>query len=245
MAKTQRKTSYAIEICGELFPNGAALKSRARSILDRYIRRGGPIEERLSDDDAEFFIQLVERRDPARIAHGDFVSEAYRTTREGQVGRHLLFVFFSGKRDFIGWAKLCAGGKTTTQQVLDAMRQSVRSQVLDFECSTYRLSPYSKCPKTGRDISTSGEWGTDLSVVHHDGVPFRQIAAEWFDLECVDPDDVPLLDCEFGGALIAPGRLLDSWQTYHLSRAVLVVVSRKWHEEHHIEERSNKPRKPK
>lgn len=257
MAESGRRTKYATEINGEVFPNGDALRDRCRLILDKYIWGGCPNDVSLDDDDASFFIALVRLRDPARIPAGDYIADVCRTTREGQVGRHLAFFYGSGTKDMIGWSKLCAGKRKKPQQVTDAMRQAVASQMMRAYSSAFGKSGFSVdelgnisidagiavCPKSGRTLSPTGEYADDSAVVHHDGVSFSELRDIWLESSGYTLDALPIVDLELGGSSIAPGDASDSWQAFHAMNANLVVVSKKWHDEHHASERKVKKEK--
>lgn len=233
----QRTTKYAIEINGEVFSNGAALRARMQQILDKYIWPGCPPDVSLEDDDASFFIELVRSRDPGRVPEGDYIKDVARTTREGQVGRHLMFVYGSGERDMIGWSKLCAGPRKRAQEVSDAMRQSILPQMLAAYARAFQFSQVIICPKSGLRLSTTGEFADDTAVVHHDGTSFASLRDEWMQLHEYAEENIPIADRHVGGCEVAPGNVRDSWQAYHALNSTLVVVSKKWHDEHHVEER--------
>lgn len=254
MRVARKATKYAVEINGEIFPTGEALRDRCREILDRHLWPGCPPDVSLSDDDASFFIALVRLRDPARIPAGDYIADVCRTTREGQVGRHLAFFYGSGTKDMIGWSKLCAGKRKKPQQATDAMRQAVASQMMRAYSSAFGKSGFSVdesgnisidantavCPKSGRTLSPTGEYADDSAVVHHDGVSFSELRDIWLESSGYTLDTLPIVELEIGGCSLAPGDALESWQAFHASNANLVVVSKRWHDEHHVEERKQK-----
>jgi hypothetical protein len=251
MGVARKATKYAVDINGEIFKSGEALRDRCRLLLDKYVWPGCPLDVSLSDDDASFFLSLVRIRDPGRIPPGDYVADVCRTTRDGQVGRHLAFFYGSGTKDMIGWSKLCAGKRKKPQQVTDAMRQAVASQMMRAYSSAFSKGGFSVdesgsisiqtntavCPKSGRTLSPTGEYADDCAVVHHDGVSFSELRDIWLDSTGYTVDCLPIVELEIGGCSLAPGDALESWQAFHASNANLVVVSKKWHDEHHSEER--------
>jgi hypothetical protein len=254
MGRQARKTQYAVEINGEVFPNGESLRDRCRSVLDKYIWHGCPAEVSLEDDDSCFFIELVRLRDPIRLEVNGYVRDVTRTTREGQVGRHLCFVYGNGMRDMIGWSKLCAGERKTPQKASDALRQSVANQMArayakTFDASTVSICPSTgvismmaasrivSCPKSGLRLSVTGEFADDVGVVHHDVKSFAEIRDHWMSSNGHTFDSLPLVDRQEGGTALALGDIRDSWEAFHALHAELVVVSKRWHDEHHVEER--------
>jgi hypothetical protein len=234
-----RKTQYAIDINGEFFSSGESLRHRCQEILDKYIWPGCPLDVPLSEDDADFFVTLVRIRDPERISDMTYVREVVRTSREGQIGRHLCFVYGSGDRDMIGWSKMCAGARKRPQYVTDALRQAIASQMMQAYCVAFAAGPIFICPKSGRSLSTTGEWADDTAVVHHDAMTFAEIRDQWMAAHGHTFDSLPLVDRIDGGTDLAPGRVRDSWLQYHQDCASLVVVSKRWHDEHHVKERQN------
>jgi hypothetical protein len=255
MGRHGRKTQYAVEINGELFANGEALRSRCRLLIDKYLWAGCPADVSLDACDSSFFIELVRLRDPSRIeAHG-YVRDVVRTTREGQVGRHLRFVYGDGAVDMIGWSKLCAGEKNTSQKVNDALRQAVAKQMARVYAATFDASAAYVCerteglsvaagsrivicPKSGCRLSVTGEFADDVGVVHHDCMSFADIRDAWLKQNSHNCDSLPLLDRQEGGMTVAPGDIRDSWEAFHALHASLVVVSKRWHDAHHLEERT-------
>lgn len=236
MGVARKATKYAVDINGEIFQSGEALRDRCRLLLDKYVWPGCPLDVSLSDDDASFFISLVRIRDPRRIPEGDYVADVCRTTRDGQVGRHLAFFYGSGTKDMIGWSKLCTGKRGRPQQATDAMRQAVAAQMMRAYSSAF-VGQIAECPKSGRTLSPTGEYADDTAVVHHDGVSFSELRDIWLDRTGYTVDSLPIVELEIGGCSLAPGDALESWQAFHASNANLVVVSKKWHDEHHAEER--------
>jgi hypothetical protein len=255
MGRQGRKTQYAVEINGELFPNGESLRSRCRSIIDKYLWDGCPQDVSLDGCDSSFFIELVRLRNQGRIEANGYVKDVVRTTREGQVGRHLCFVYGNGTRDMIGWSKLCAGERKTQQKVNDALRQAVAKQMSRVYAKTFDASTVSVCkltgaisvtagsrivicPKSGHRLSVTGEFADEVGVVHHDGESFAEIRDAWMEQHGYTFDSLPLLDRQEGGTTIAPGDIRDSWEAFHALHASLIVVSKKWHDTHHSEQRT-------
>ena len=234
-----RKTQYACEILGEYFPTAAVLRERCQQILDRYLSEPCYQEHRMADEDAAFFVELVRLRDPSRIPAGCYVSGVIRGTRQGQVGRHLLFEYSDGTRDMIGWSKLCGGPPACSTRASDAMRQSIKQQMLMAYAEFFDGRGSGVCPKTGRTLSVTGEWCDDAAVVHHEGMAFSEIRDAWLATNGLILDQLPLKDLwDSGGYELAPGALCESWQRFHKDNATLVVVSRRWHEDHHLTQRT-------
>lgn len=236
MGVARKATKYAVDINGEIFQSGEALRDRCRLLLDKYIWAGCPHDVSLDDDDASFFISFVRIRDPRRIPEGDYVADVCRTTRDGQVGRHLAFFYGSGTKDMIGWSKLCTGKRGRPQQATDAMRQAVAAQMMRAYSSAF-AGQIAQCPKSGRTLSVTGEYADDTAVVHHDGVSFSELRDIWLDSTGYTLACLPVVELEIGGCSLAPGDALESWQAFHARHAILVVVSKRWHDEHHAEER--------
>lgn len=231
------KTKYACEILGTFYPTAASLRSRCREILDRYTDPRHGLEQELAGEDHDFFVELVRLRDARRIPPWTYVRRIVRCCRDGQIGRHVRFEYGDGTSDMIGWAKLCGGRPATFAQVSNAMREAVRDQAQSAYTSFFRGSNSGVCPKTGVDISYTGKFYGSRAVVHHDGLSFARIRDMWLESTGRRPEELSLLDMfDGGGHTLAPGEDRDSWRAFHAERAVLVVVSEKWHREHHAAE---------
>lgn len=238
MEGTVRKTQYACDILGEYFATAAELRAKGRRLLDKYLVQPCYAEHVMQEEDAAFFVELVRLRDPSRIPSGCYISRVYRGSRQGQIGRHLVFEYSDGTRDLIGWSKLCGGRPCDLTVGKDAMRQSITPQMLAAWAKFFDGREYGVCPKTGRTISATGSWCDDSAVVHHEGVSFAQIRDAWLHQNKLTADQLPLKDLwDAGGYEIAPGELCESWKRFHEQMATLVVVSSRWHAEHHVAER--------
>lgn len=234
MARKQRRTRYACDINGEHFATAKALGERCRAIIDKYEFPGCPPELEMSDEDAGFFVELVRLRDPDRVPSGCYVMRVLRSNREGQIKRHVKFIYSNGDGDLIGWSKLCGGKPCDATTVSAAMRESVRAQVQQVWSDFFKSSDYGICPMSGRAISSTGELCDDRAVVHHDGMSFSEIRDSWLREMGMKASDVPLRDLfDGGGYEVAAGDLAESWKQYHASHASLVVVSEHWHRNHH------------
>jgi len=228
------KTKYACEILGQQFSTAAALRIRCREILDSYLAPGSPAEQEMLDDDRLFFIELVRLRDQTRIPEGTYVRRVVRCCRDGQIGRHVRFEYGDGTSDMIGWSKLCGGPPATFTQVTNALRESIRDQMQAAYTAFFKGRSSGACPYTGIELSYTGEIHGDRAVVHHDGMQFSQIRDLWFQSTGIKPDGVPLKDLfDGGGYEVSDGEIRDSWRAFHAEKATLVVVSEKWHHEHH------------
>lgn len=231
------KTKYACDILGEYFATAAALRSRCREIIDKYLGGGCQLEEPMVDDDAAFFVELVRLRDSSRIPASTYVRRVVRCCRDGQVGRHVRFEYGDGTNDLIGWAKLCGGKPATFTQVTSAMRETIRHQMQSAYVAFFDGKQFGTCPKTGLQISYTGEHFGDRAVVHHDGMPFAEIRDRWLRERGVRVEDLALKDLwDGGGHELADGVLCESWKRFHKEKALLVVVSDRWHQQHHSKE---------
>jgi len=254
MSKAFRKTKYAIEINGICFASGESLKRHLREIIDSYLWHSCPDDVSMNDDHASFFIELVRLRDPHRIPAGQYIKDVVRTTREGQVGRHVCFIYGNDQRDMIGWGGLCSARKPLRQAANDALRQAVCKQAarvyamafdgthVDMVSDTGELvirggNKICTCPKSGVRLSSTGEFADDVGVVHHDGIPYAEIREAWMAEHGHSHESLPLIERQEGGWGLAPGDVRDSWEAFHAIHADLVVVSKKWHDQHHASER--------
>lgn len=221
VAKT---TEYACDILGEYFANAKSLRLRCREIIDKYLFENCAAEIEMAADDAAFFVELVRLRDGSRIPATTYVRQVLRSTRDGQIGRHIVFQYGNGSRDMIGWSKMCGGRPASRGVAINAMREAVRQQAQEAY------------------IAGVDGVGED-AVVHHDGMPFSEIAEMWLRDVGMTPGGLPLMDLfDGGGYTIAPGPLRESWREFHKRHATLVVVSQQWHIEHHAQERATNRR---
>lgn len=219
-----KKTEYACDILGEYFANATSLRMKCREIIDKYLFDGCAAELEMTIDDAAFFVELVRLRDSSRIPVTTYVRQVLRSTRDGQIGRHVVFQYGDGSRDMIGWSKICGGRPASRGVAINAMREAVRQQMQEAYIAG--------CAGAGDD-----------AVVHHDGIPFSEIAEMWLLDVGMLPEQLPLIDLfDGGGYTISPGPLCESWQEFHKRHATLVVVSQRWHIEHHAQERATKKR---
>lgn len=233
------KTKYACEILGEYFATAAALRLHCRRLIDKYLAAGCQREEVMDDEDAAFFVELVRLRDPSRISTSTYVKRVVRCCRDGQVGRHVRFDYGDGTSDLIGWAKLCGGKTATFTQITNAMRETVRPQVQAAYSAFFNGTHFGLCPKTGLQISHTGEHFGDRAVVHHDGLSFSEIRDMWLLKNQVQMHELELKDLwDSGGYELADGVLRESWKRFHKEKALLVVVSERWHRSHHANEAS-------
>ena len=233
-----RKTQYACDILGEYFSTASELRARCRQLLDKYLVSPCSEEQLMGEDDSAFFVELVRLRDPSRVPAGCYVRSVLRGSRDGQVGRHVVFEYSDGTRDMIGWSKLCGGQPAGLTVASNAMRQSIKPQMQAAYVEFFQGRDFATCPKTGRTLSATGEWCDDSAVVHHEGMSFAEIRDAWLAENNVAADQLPLKDLwDGGGHELAPGPLCDSWKEFHREMATLTVVSSRWHSEHHVSER--------
>jgi len=253
MSPAARKTQYAVEVNGLCFANGTELKKHMRSMIDTYIWPLCPSDVSMNDDDASFLIELVRLRQPRRIPDGQYVRDVLRTTRDGQIGRHVCFVYGSGHRDVISWNGLCTAGKNSRQHANDALRDAVRGQTARVFANAFDdtslatgpngetvITPGSKihiCPMTGLRLSLTGEFADDIGLVHHSGLPFSQIRDAWMAEQGYTHESLPLVELQIGGWTLEKGDIRDSWEAFHAMHSDLIVVSKRWHDEHHAEDR--------
>lgn len=229
-----RKTQYACDILGEYFATATELRARCRELLDKYLVAPCAAEQPMQEDDAAFFVELVRLRDASRVPTGCYVRRVFRGSREGQVGRHVLFEYSDGSLDMIGWSKLCGGQPASATVASNAMRQSIKPQMQKAYVEFFQGHESGTCPKTGVAISAAGGWHGDDAVVHHDGLSFSEIRDAWLLQNGLTLEQIPLKDLwDGGGYEVAPGELCDSWKRFHRERAALAVVSATWHREHH------------
>lgn len=229
-----RKTDYACEILGQYFATASALRIHCRMIIDKYLGDDCLPEEPMSVDDASFFIALVRLRDPDRIPVSTYVRRVVRCCRLGQIGRHVRFDYGDGTRDLIGWSKICGGKPASFSQISNAMRQSILPQMLAAYSSFFCETQSRICPKSGVAISCANDILGEEAIVHHDSVTFAEIRDMWFREMNITPDQLHLKDLwDSGGYELADGPMCESWQKFHKEVATLVVVSARWHKEHH------------
>lgn len=232
-----RATRYACEINGECFATAKSLAARCRVIIDKYLYPHCPLDAEMTEDDAAFFVELVRLRDSARIPCGSYVRKVFRSHREGQIGRHVRFLYGNGEADMIGWSKLCGGRPCDLATVSGALRETVRQQCQLAYARFFDGGPYAVCPKSGLTIGVTAEMCDDAAVVHHDGLQFDELRDGWLASQAITILDIPIKDLWDGGCEVAPGRLADSWKAWHHEHARLIVVSSRWHLEHHADKR--------
>jgi hypothetical protein len=253
MSPVARKTQYAVEVNGIYFANGGELKKHIRSMIDTYIWPGCPDDVSMNEEHSSFLVELVRMREPSRVPDGQYVRDVLRTTREGQIGRHVCFVYGNGHRDVISWNGLCTAGKNSRQHANDALRDAVRGQTARVFARAFDdtsvdtgpngetiIAPGSKihiCPMTGLRLSLTGEFADDIGLVHHNGLPFSKIRDAWMAEHGHTHESLPLVELQIGGWTLAKGDVRDSWEAFHALHADLIVVAKQWHDKHHAEDR--------
>lgn len=235
MAESQpRKSKHAREIGGEFFPTAKAIRDRCRHIFDQYVQTADMPNVKINEEHMRFFVELVR---PSMA-----VVEAYKSTSDGQLGRHLRFLYEDGSDELVGWISACGSAPNRRADANAAMRFESSKLSRDILASFFSARPPWLCQKSGVHISQSGGFDGHLPHVHHDGQEWATIRDEWLALVGMSLEEVPTEPHFDGrGNQMPAGDLRDSWRQYHESRASLVVVSKSWHETHHANNRKESP----
>lgn len=230
-----KKSKHAREICGKWFPTSKAIRQRCRDILDEYAQTHANREIILSRCHTEFFVSLIKPVGQVR--------RAFRSTSEGQIGRHLRFEYEDGSSELASWNDACGSPPKYKKEASDAMRFESDKSSRDLVATFFSCPPPWKCQKSGQFVSRRGGFEGDLAHVHHDGIEWAAIRDAWLQSESITLNDVPIEKHFDGrGYQMIKGSLTDSWRHFHDSVANLVVVSQRWHIEHHAQERATKKR---
>lgn len=227
-----RKSKHARTVGGEFFPTAKALRERCRIILDQYRQTKEAPEVEISLEHMRFFVDVIR---PVRA-----VAFAYKSTADGQLGRHLRFEYEDGSSELVGWSDACGSAPNRRADATAAMRfessKLSRDVLVEFFASP---APW-LCQKSGVHISMSGGFDGELCCVHHDGEEWAAIRDAWLEQEGICLEDVPTEPHFDGrGQQMPAGAFRDSWRSFHDSRAKLVVVSRSWHKRHHASDQES------
>lgn len=228
---TARKSKHAREVCGEFFGTATALRDRCREILDCYPQTHERKHVQLNEKDALFFVELMRSSVP--------VDRVWRTTSEGQLGRHVRFEYLDGSSELVGWSQACGAPKSMKSAVSNAMRFASAASSMELLSRFFSSPGPWRCQKSGVFISQRGGFEGEKAHVHHEGVEWSVIRDMWLEKQCISIDDVPVREGFDGrGYEMTPGDLRESWRRFHDQHARLVVVSKSWHESHHASQRS-------
>ena len=223
---TPRRTKHAREILGEFYPTAKALRKRCQEILDQYRQTTAAPDVLLSGEHAAFFVELLQPEGA--------VSAAYKSTRDGQLGRHLRFVYEDGLSDLVSWNNACGSPPKQAAEASNAMRWESSKLSVDVACKFFSAPWPWLCQKSGVYVSQAGGFEGERYEVHHDGKEWSCIRDEWLEAEGITLEQVPI-EPQFGGGgyQMQPGALRSSWVRFHAEHAKLVVVSLSWHKQHH------------
>ena len=234
------RRGYHSAVLGEFFPTAKSLLQKCREILDAYMDPAWGLNAELNSTDANFFYELVMKRDPERIKRHGGLRAAYRSHRFGVLGRHLKFVYEDGFEDLIGWSKMVSHTGSDGARVTSCMRDAIREQIEQALDSFLGDNGYGYCPMSQRLINRSGLGCEDKAIVHHEGLSFSNLRDLWLAWHGMEMKDVVLVSRgAVGGSRIADPRMESSWQEFHVQNSKLVVVSDKWHKEHHTNHEDN------
>lgn len=231
-ASTLRKSKHARTICGEFYPTAKSLRERCRWILDQYPQTKAAPDVRLNDVHTMFFVEL--------LSPSVDVAAAYKSTSDGQIGRHLRFVYTTGLSELVGWCDACGSPPKYASEASDAMRWESSKKSRDVAAAFFSSPGPWVCQKSGAFISPSGGFEGHRYHVHHDGKEWAAIRDEWLKEVGITLDDVPIEPQFERGYQMKDGPLKESWVRFHDTHASLVVVSQLWHEKHHKECRAQK-----
>jgi len=178
----------------------------------------------LNEDDAAWFVDLIKQMHPAAsdklcrpVAGVEFYS------RYGVSNNNLRLVYDDGSKCDFSWNACCRSKQSSDlSSIKNALRTAINDQVGAVLAKAFLGRDLIVCPITFEVL------GRDAVHVDHAPPAFADIVAMWLRRERIELCDVPIEKDPHGGALMKPGRLLESWWKFHRQHANLRVVSAKW-----------------
>jgi hypothetical protein len=209
------------KIRGVYYPTYVSIRKEILRRLDKYTSKA---PENLCDDDADWFVHLIREMHPypSEKLHRPVVG-IKRYNRYGHQGNNLMLMYDDGSAMPFSWNKCCKGRESSDgTSVKNAMRAAVQDQTSSVIDAAFRYTDKIVCPMSGELITRQA------AHVDHAPPKFADLVQAWLIDRNLDLAKVPLVDDPQGGALLAPGPMLDSWRAFHERHAILRVVSAKW-----------------
>ena len=210
------------KIKGVYYPTYRAVRKEILCRLEKYVSKA---PENLCEDDVDWFVHLIREMHPYadRKLHRKVVG-IKRFNRYGHQGNNLMLMYDDGSAIPFSWNKCCKGKQSSDGiSVKNAMRAAVEDQTSAVMDAAFRNAAEIACPMCGETITRR-----TAHVDHAPPMRFADLVQAWLIDRDLTLDKVLLADDPQGGALMAPGQMLDSWREFHLRHAVLRVVSAKW-----------------
>jgi len=216
---TRGKEMYSV--LDTQYKSFAAIKRECKSRLASY---GNGYVGPLNKEDAKWFVDLIKNMHPNAseklckpVAGVEFYS------RYGVSNNNLRLVYDDGSKGDFSWNACCRSKQSSDlSSIKNALRTAINDQVAAVLSKAFLDRDLIVCPMTFKVL------GRDAVHVDHAPPAFADIVAMWLRRERIDLCDVPIEKDTHGGALIKPGRLLESWWKFHRQHANLRVVSAKW-----------------
>ena len=209
------------KIRGVYYPTYRAVRAEIKKRIGKYAGIG---PQSFDEDDTDWFVHCIREMHPyADEKLCKRVVGIRKYNRYGVNGDNLMLVYEDGSAMPFSWNKCCKGKQSSDGiSVKSAMRSAVQDQTSAVMDAAFRDATEIVCQMCGERITRQ------TAHVDHAPPKFADLVQAWLIDRDMTLDKVPLADDPQGGALIAPGPMLDSWRTFHEQNAVLRVVSARW-----------------
>jgi hypothetical protein len=209
------------KIRGVYYPTFVAVRAEIKKRLAKY---PGIAPQSFDADDVDWFVHCIQEMHPyANEKLSKRVVGIRKYNRYGLNGDNLMLIYEDGSAKPFSWNKCCKGKQSSDGiSVKSALRAAVQDQTSAVMDAAFRDAIEILCPMSGDRITRK--------TAHVDHAPprFADLVEAWLIDRNLTIDMVPLADDPQGGALVAPGLMLDSWRTFHEQHSRLRVVSAKW-----------------
>ena len=205
---------YSYEINGEAFDSKTALTNRCREILCRF----SPGEQ-LSADDEMFMRGVLKLHVDAEEKHGAGIKNLW--VRPDDWGKQCFEIErVDGTRTDFSFIA-CVSYGSAESDLKQAMRATIRYQILAFKRDAFGNKTHLTCPVTGETVTQ------ETCHIDHETPGFDVIASLWLQGTGLDLAQIALSGFGDGEMTkwIVDDDIRERWQTFHLEHAKLRVVS--------------------
>lgn len=205
---------------GKLFETKDMLKKHIQGIMGKYEDRA-----RLSEDDFDFMVDLLQRHENPEIKIGVGIDYMYVTTNTTYGGRNREFwlVRIDGSQTDFSFMK-CLKHESRLQKFKKACRNAVAPTINEFKIECFLEGPSLCCPLSGEVMTLDNNCHVD----HEAPNTFDVIVSDFITSTLVNVDEVELLTGEDGRVTVdfVDKVLEQKFVEFHNERAKLRLLSR-------------------
>jgi hypothetical protein len=209
------------KIRGVYYPTFVAVRAEIKKRIAKY---PGIAPQSFDADDVDWFVHCIREMHPyAEKKLAKRVVGIRKYNRYGVNGDNLMLIYEDGSAMPFSWNKCCKGKKSSDGiSIKNALRAAVQDQTSAVMDVAFRDNEEIICPMSGERITRQ------TAHVDHAPPKFADLIEAWLIDRDLAIDGIPIADDPQGGALMAPGPMLDSWRAFHEQNARLRVVSAIW-----------------